>query len=380
MNSVELFAGCGGLALGVSRAGFRHLLVAERDADACETLRRNMPDWPVEQRDVAAIDYRPWSERVDLLAGGPPCQPFSLGGKHRGQADGRNMFPEAIRAVRELRPKAVLFENVKGLLRPGFRPYFDYLLAWLRFPDLLPKSGEPWTSHLERLKKGGGTAYDVHTHLVDAADYEVPQTRERVLIVAFREDLEIRWEPPPPRTSEAALFHAQWIDGSYWKEHGLKPPRPRPAISGREKPSIARWRTVRDALAGLPAPRVNGEANHVLVPGARAYPGHTGCDPDRPAKTLKAGDHGVPGGENALRVGKGRVRYFTLREAARLQTFPDTFTFGGSWTESMRQLGNAVPVRLAEIFAGAIYERLATRDSRGGGAGGRRESAARASR
>jgi DNA (cytosine-5)-methyltransferase 1 len=383
-NSVELFAGAGGLALGVAKAGFRHLLVSEWDRESCDTLRRNatrVPDmagWPVVEGDVRQLDYRPWRDRVDLLAGGPPCQPFSLGGKHGGHDDTRNMFPEALRAVRELRPKAVLFENVKGLLRASFRPYLDYVRAWLRFPEVEPREGESWEQHDERLRKskGQGLEYDVHSQLVDSADYEVPQSRQRVLLVAFRSDLKVSWATPPRRTSEEALFHEQWISRRYWEDVGQPVPRPSPAIKERLlregrplfPPAAARWRTVRDALKGLPAPRAGMDApdvaNHVLIQGARSYPGHTGSELDQPAKTLKAGDHGVPGGENMVRLGGSRVRYFTVREAARLQTFPDEFVFGGSWSESMRQLGNAVPVALAETFARAIRDRLAAAGSK----------------
>lgn len=381
MNSVELFAGAGGLALGVARAGFRHLLVSEWDKDACDTLRLNaarVPDmkgWPVVEGDVRSLDYAPFRDRVDLLAGGPPCQPFSLGGKHGGQDDTRNMFPEAIRAVRELRPKAVLFENVKGLLRASFRPYFDYVLDRLRRPGLPPKDGESWEKHHERLRASKEVEYDVHARLVDSADYGVPQSRQRVLIVAFRAELGVRWVAPAPTAAEDALFHAQWLTKAYWEEHGMSAPRPAPETKERLlregmplfPPSTARWRTVRDALKGLPKPRI-GMAdieNHVLIPGARSYPGHTGSELDQPAKTLKAGDHGVPGGENMLRLGGGKVRYFTVRESARLQTFPDAFVFQGAWGESMRQLGNAVPVALAEVFASAIRERLRSASARG---------------
>jgi DNA (cytosine-5)-methyltransferase 1 len=110
---------------------------------------------------------------------------------------------------------------------------------------------------------------------------------------------------------------------------------------------------VRDAISDLPAPTEGAAVpnNHVFNPGARSYPGHTGSPLDEPAKTLKAGDHGVPGGENMLRALNGQLRYFTVRESARLQSFPDDFLFRGSWTETMRQLGNAVPVRLAELIA-----------------------------
>lgn len=116
---------------------------------------------------------------------------------------------------------------------------------------------------------------------------------------------------------------------------------------------------MRDALAGLPDPR-KGPAldNHRYQPGARSYPGHTGSPLDEPSKALKAGDHGVTGGENMLRYRNGRVRYFTVRESARIQTFPDAYVFPGSWTESMRQLGNAVPVKLAEAVASSIAAKI----------------------
>ena len=131
----------------------------------------------------------------------------------------------------------------------------------------------------------------------------------------------------------------------------------------KEKPCEAPWRTVRDALEGLPDPETNPRAaklfpNHQFQPGARTYKGHTGSPLDEPAKTLKAGVHGVPGGENMLRRPTGEVRYFSVRESARLQTFPDDFLFHGSWTETMRQLGNAVPVSLAELLARNIRDHI----------------------
>ena len=120
---------------------------------------------------------------------------------------------------------------------------------------------------------------------------------------------------------------------------------------------------MRDAIAGLPNPQsraASDYSDHRFQAGARVYPGHTGSPLDLPAKTLKAGDHGVPGGENMLVNTDGSVRYFTIRESARVQTFPDGFVFHGSWTETMRQLGNAVPVALGHLVARSVAERLAT--------------------
>lgn len=122
------------------------------------------------------------------------------------------------------------------------------------------------------------------------------------------------------------------------------------------------WQTVRDAISGLPRIGIGATssqvANHFYNSGARSYAGHTGSCLDEPAKTLKAGDHGVPGGENTVILDNGQIRYFSVRECARLQTFPDDWVLEGSWTESMRQLGNAVPVRLAEIVATGLNKRL----------------------
>ena len=132
------------------------------------------------------------------------------------------------------------------------------------------------------------------------------------------------------------------------------------------------WRTVRDAISDLPKIAVGNTsskvANHFLNPGARSYPGHNGSPLDEPAKTLKAGDHGVPGGENTLRLEDGSVRYFSVRECARLQTFPDDWILEGSWTESMRQLGNAVPLELAAIVANRLGRLLRSNTSTRSGA------------
>jgi DNA (cytosine-5)-methyltransferase 1 len=126
------------------------------------------------------------------------------------------------------------------------------------------------------------------------------------------------------------------------------------------------WRTVRDAIADLPK-LASGEScsitpNHYLNPGARSYAGHTGSSMDEPAKALKAGDHGVPGGENTLQLPDGSVRYFSVRECARIQTFPDEWVFASSWTESMRQLGNAVPVALGQVVAKRLYDTISRSD------------------
>ena len=381
-TSIELFAGGGGLALGVHEAGFQHLLVNELDRRACETLRENVAEdfeslgddgqWPLLCGDVAAINWSSFEGRVDLLAGGAPCQPFSLGGRHRGDQDKRNLFPEVFRALREVRPRAFLLENVRGLLRESFRPYFDYIFDQLREPYVPPKRGESWERHKARLERRRtprgceSDRYVVHKLLVNAADYGLPQNRHRVLIVGFREDLGIEWTWPEATHSRAALLWSQ-ANGSYWKEHGITDPdgsrgRGEGPRLGR-KPAELRWRTLRDAIDGLPEP-VDGKehptiANHVGIPGARLYAGHTGNPLDWPAKTVKAGVHGVPGGEHVLIRDDGSHRYLTVRECARLQGFPDSYRFTGPRSEAMRQIGNAVPVPLSRLIAVRIADKLA---------------------
>lgn len=387
MKSIELFAGAGGLAFGTAEAGFQHKIVIEWDANACATLRKNhdngvrhVRDWDIIEEDVGELDFTPHRDQVDFVCGGPPCQPFSLGGKHKGQQDHRNLFPQAVRAVREVRPKAFIFENVRGLLRRNFANYYSYILHQLRYPTVVPKRDEDWTEHLarlERLHTRGEKAdlrYNVVYRLVNAVNYGVPQHRWRVFIVGIRSDLGGEFSFPAQTHDEDGLLYAKWVSGEYWERHRI-PKKRRPQMP----PELARrvaslrntlsavllpaWRTVRDAISGLPRIAVGRTsskvANHFLNPGARSYAGHTGSPYDEPAKALKAGDHGVPGGENMLRLEDGSVRYFSVRECARLQTFPDEWTFEGSWTESMRQLGNAVPVKLAEDIARPLVAMIA---------------------
>jgi len=387
VRSVELFAGAGGLAMGVSAAGFSHDAVVERDSDTCTTIRRNqergmrpLVTWPLIQHDVATFDFGQITPDVDLIAGGPPCQPFSLGGKHGGYDDKRDMFPQAVRAVRELRPSAFMFENVKGLLRESFSRYFEYVILQLTYPDIIRARDETdWIDHLSRLERyhtsGGdrGLSYRVVFRLLNAADYGVPQRRERVFIVGFRDDLELDWSFPNRTHSQDELLRDKWVTGKYWDRHEIaRRDRPEPAKRICERircmlgslfpPQYQPWLTVRDAICDLPQPGAKlpwGELqNHEINPGARSYPGHTGSPLDEPAKTLKAGDHGVPGGENTIVLDDESVRYLTVRESARLQCFPDDYVFPVSWTESMRQLGNAVPVTLAHAVAQSIHGRL----------------------
>ena len=388
-TSIELFTGGGGLAIGMHQAGFRHLLAVEFDRRACQTLRAreaipydseaaipaSLDDpWPLFEGDVHDQDFGRWKGLVDVVAGGVPCQPWSLGGAHKGYEDKRNLWPQLLRCVRETEPQAIIAENVKGLLRPSFKPYYSYIIRQLKVPHEEPLEGEDWRDHDRRLEKLLGEddydptkRYDVTFRLVNAADYGVPQVRWRVFVVALRKDLGLEgWEIPDGEYSEAALLRDQ-ASGAYWKRHGIAPrkglvPAPLPPVEKDDKP----WRTVRDVIAELPAPLEPLEKklehpdwlHHYGWPGAREYPGHTPNDLDRPAKTVKAGVHGVPGGETVLRLDDGSLRYMTVREVARVMTFPDSKRLEGPRGEQMRQLGNAVPVALAKFMASAVADAL----------------------
>ena len=333
-----------------------------------------MSHWPLLEGDVRLVDFRAHQDTIDLISGGPPCQPFSMGGKHGAYADARDMFPEGIRAVREARPKAFIFENVKGLTRASFRNYFEYIRLQLEHPDLVARAEEDWSEHLARLERHhltgarGGLNYRVVTRILNAANYGVPQRRERVLFVGFRDDLDVEWRFPVSTHSADSLLWDQYRDSSYWDRNRVasKDRSWSGGLADRAsrmecRPTTCAWKSVREAICDLPNPEEAAAtlvSNHRFQAGARSYAGHTGSPMDEPAKTLKAGVHGVPGGENMLLKPSGGVRYFTVRESARLQTFPDEFIFHGSWSETMRQLGNAVPVRLAETVGRGVARKL----------------------
>ena len=284
------------------------------------------------------------------------------------------MWPEAVRAVREIEPRAFIFENVKGLTRSSFEQYFNYILLQLTYPEIARHDDEDWAVHFAHLQRHHtsapheGLIYNVLPKVLNAANYGVPQRRERVVFVGFRSDIDAKWNFPKETHSLEALLWSQCQSDRYWDRHRVAPIDRqldgRLHLRGanlRGKPQEKPWLTVRDALLGLPDPRLGFTGdfrNHKFQRGARSYQGHTGSPLDEPAKTLKAGVHGVPGGENMLTYPDGTVRYFTVRESARLQTFPDDYELHGSWSEAMRQLGNAVPVELARIVANEVASHL----------------------
>lgn len=391
LRSIELFGGAAGLGLGLAQAGFHHEIIVEQDHQACETIRQNqkaghplVQGWRIVEADVESLDLSAVTPEPDLLSGGPPCQEFSDGGKHKGAHGERNMWPWTISAVRILRPKAFVFENVPGLMT-RHKAYFDYLQLALTLPDLASPHNADFASDADFLRRcveqkvKSVPTYRVSTAHLTASDFGVPQKRSRLFIVGIRDDLDTQWTAPAATHSADELMVAKWITGEYWRRHGLPFPeiddagsrflrkhnqRPMTDLFGFNA-VLSPHRTVRDAIGDLPAPLADKAlfADHLAAPReARAYPGHTGSPIDEPSKTLRAGVHGVSGGENMIDYGPAaeqRYRHFTVREAARMQAFPDDYTFPGTWSDGLKQLGNAVPTTLGKVVGSQIRLALA---------------------
>lgn len=365
--------------MGMVKAGLKQVLAVEKDKQCCDTLVFNLnhglaylKDWTLINADVKDVDWRDYRGQISIISGGPPCQPFSLGGRHLANNDQRDLFPEAVRAVREILPQAFIFENVRGLSRRAFAEYFEYIKLQFTFPLTVRLPNESPREHFERLEDQftlgfcDQPRYNVLTRVLNAADFGLSQKRERLFIVGFNNDIPVRWHFPEPTHSFDALVWSQKY-GDYWDIN--KVPRKHRLLSNTaesrltkfsEQPATLAWNTIRRAFSDLPAPSASKGSkslnilDHEYRPGARIYPGHNGSPIDEPAKALKAGVHGVPGGENMIRYHDGSVRYFTVRESARLQGFPDDYSFNCSWGKAMYQLGNAVPVDLAYVLAESI--------------------------
>jgi DNA (cytosine-5)-methyltransferase 1 len=369
------------MALGMYRAGVEHEQLVEWDPRACAILRVNAEREPQlwKSESIREMDVRTWLEGcgelglddIDMIAGGPPCQPFSISGKNAGQSDERNMFPAAIEAVRRIRPKTFVFENVPGLLRAKSLPYYEYIEHQLRKPEITPGDGEDWQKHCSRIKRAGetGLIYRVYRQTINAAGLGVPQLRQRVFLIGIRADVPgaLDWKKIVPTHSEDALLRAQWVSGDYWREHDVERPELPDRLTARVRrlqtldgldDQRPRWQTVRDAIQKFPWPTnredTPGVLNHRGIPDARTYKGHTGSWIDWPAKAIKAGVHGVCGGEAMIRFHDGTLRYLTVRESAAIQSFPDDYEFPGTRTAMMRAIGNAVAVDVAATIGSRL--------------------------
>jgi DNA (cytosine-5)-methyltransferase 1 len=311
LTSVEICAGAGGQALGLDQAGFAHRALVEIEKDFCATLRLNRPHWNVVNGDVSHFSGILHSG-VDLLAGGVPCPPFSKAGKQLGAEDERNLFPEAIRLVDEIRPRAVMLENVRGLMDGVFEDYRRYIAG-------------------EIAKLG----YETDWRLLSASDFGVPQLRPRVIFVAIRKDVagDFRWPEPlatKPVTVGDALHDLMasngWRGADAWRERANEVA---PTLVGGSKkhggPDLGPTRAKR-AWASL------------------------GVDGMGIANEVPAADF----------VGMPRL---TVRMAARIQGFPDDWLFAGKKTASYRQIGNAFPPPVARAVGLEIAKCLTKRKS-----------------
>ena len=373
LTSVDLFSGLGGLALGAELAGFTSAVLIDHDEHVTDLLKLNQKNGlafggadiitaPVEQGSWRA-SVKPGS--IDLLTAGPPCQPFSQAGKSTGSSDARNGFPTLLDAVRFIQPRAIVIENVPGLFRADHVHYADYIRFALSDAISVPQCPQQnWQQHLVQLETHFLTSqtqsdYKVIRKLVNAADFGVPQLRTRVFYIAYRADVHTSYAQLQHTHSQEAL-ETSFENQTYWEQ--FESPQ-EPLQRGHTKSVRGEnpWQTVRNALHDLPALRKTASDDgflHFRIPGARSYRGHSGSPYDWPAKTLKAGSHGIGGGENTLRHSNGRIRYFSLRECARLQTIPDSYQLKLPWTRTMAAIGNAVPVRLGEIVCGAVHDSL----------------------
>lgn len=306
MTSIEICTGAGGQALGLEQAGFEHLCLVEIDPKACQTLRLNRPNWNVHEGDIrnfSGIDYY----GVDLLAGGVPCPPFSKAGKQLGSEDERDLFPEALRLVKECKPKAVMLENVSGLLNPIFD---DYRATIIR-----------------RLKWLG---YKTEWRLLNASDFGVPQLRPRVIFIALRKEIAryfewpLRNEENPPTVGECLydlMSSKGWRMAEQWRETACDIA---PTLVGGSKkhggPDLGPTRA-KKAWASL---GVDGN----------------GIWDEAPEKKF---------------IGMPRL---TCRMAARIQGFPDEWEFFGKKTAEYRQIGNAFPPPVARAVGTSLYNAL----------------------
>ncbi len=305
LTSIEICAGAGGQALGLSLAGFTHVALVEYEKDYCEILKHNMPDWNVLCEDIK--NFSGWSYRfqIDLLAGGVPCPPFSVAGKQLGANDERDLFPEMLRLVEEIAPKAVMIENVRGFLEPMFEEYRKDIF--------------------NQLNKLG---YNSQIKLLNASDYGVPQLRPRVVIVGIRKDIDKSFSYPSPHPYDTKTVGQTLLD--LMKENGWE--------------GADNWANKANRIAPT------------IVGGSKKH-GGPDLGPVRAKKAwLELGVDGRGVANTAPIIGfEGNPR-LTPRMIARIQGFPDEWSFGNKKTSACRMIGNAFPPPVAKAIGEKIKE------------------------
>ena len=328
-SSVELFAGAGGLALGLEKAGLHNILLSEIDKNACQTLRVNRPQWNVVEGDVAQIDFKQYKNKVDVLTGGFPCQAFSFAGKRLGYEDARGtLFFEFARAVKETQPLICIGENVRGLLQHD--------------------NGKTIAGMASVLNELG---YDViPPRLIKAIFHKVPQKRERVFIVGLRKNANLTFDWPRENkeifTIKDTLKAGKLYETDVPKSMGQAYPKSKKEIMQLIPPG-GYWR---DLPIDLQKSYMKGSFH--LTGGKTGMARRISWD--EPSLTLTCS----PAQKQTERCHPDETRPFTMREYARIQTFPDDWIFAGSLTSQYAQIGNAVPVNLAEAIGKSIVNTL----------------------
>lgn len=322
-TGIELFAGAGGLALGLEQAGIDGLCFVEFDRQACETLRKNRPEWNIIESDIANIDFTTYKRKVDLVSGGPTCQAFSYAGKRLGFGDARGtLFAQFARCLKEVEPKMFLFENVKGMLTHDKGRTFKTI-----------------SHEFESL------GYQIVYKVLNAAYYGVGQKRQRLIILGIRNDLKdiIKFEYPEPDKAMTVL---------------------RDVLAGvPDSPYLPYSENKHDVMELVPAGGCwvdlpDEVAKEYMGKSYYSGGGRRGIARriswDEPSLTLTTS----PSQKQTERCHPDETRPFTVREYARIQSFPDEWEFCGSIGDRYKQIGNAVPVELARRIGLEIIKAL----------------------
>lgn len=328
---VELFAGAGGLAIGMEKAGFETVLLNELDKHACQTLRNNRPQWNVIQGDISQIDFKPYYGQIDIVTGGFPCQAFSYAGHKRGFEDARGtLFFEFARAIKEIQPKVFLAENVRGLLN------HDNGRTLETIKGIIDELGY----------------FLVEPRVLKAIFYQVPQKRERLFLVAIRKDLAkkviFKWPSPYQRimTVKDALKKGALYNCDVPKSQGMKYPKRKIEILS-QVPEGGYWRDLPDELQ-----REYMMKSYFLGGGKTGIARRLAWN--EPSLTLTCS----PAQKQTERCHPEETRPLTVREYARIQTFPDDWLFSGPMGAQYKQIGNAVPINLAYAVGRSLIRLL----------------------
>lgn len=326
---LELFAGAGGLAIGLEKAGLKCVALNEIDKWACQTLRKNRPNWNVLEGDIKTFDFTPYQNNVDVVTGGFPCQAFSYAGKKLGFADARGtLFYEFARVVKEVNPLMCIGENVRGLLSHD--------------------NGKTLQGMISILDEIG--YHVVPVQVLKAIHYRVPQKRERLILVGIRKDIDLQFAYPKPHKKiynlKDALKKGELFDTNVPKSTGAKYPQSKKKVLDLVPPK-GYWR---DLPLKIQKEFMGG--SFYLGGGKTGIARRIGWD--EPCLTLTCS----PAQKQTERCHPDETRPFTVREYARIQTFPDDWKFEGSMAQQYKQIGNAVPVNLGTEVGYAVVKFL----------------------